>query len=147
MTKEQFKNRMQLIQNFHSEQDTLQVIINKLTDGHSVVIMGEYIVQEIINMIEENLGYKDILTWWLYEDVDKVIWDKNGREYNVRTIDELYDYIARHGDRGGVHVYCTHCKHFRLDDEEIPYCYYEDKCNIKNCEDSMPLIERPYYNL
>lgn len=43
------------------------------------------------------------------------------------------------------HVYCTNCFYFRLDDEELPYCVYEDKCNINNCEDSRPFKERPYY--
>jgi hypothetical protein len=147
MTKKQFIKRVGLIQNYHSEQDTLQVVIDKLTDGYCVVTMGEYIIQDMITMIEEDLGYSDILGWWLYEDVNKVIWDKDGTEYSVRTLDELYDYMVRYGDRGSVHVYCTHCKHFRLDDEEIPYCPYEDKCDINNCEDSMPLVERPYYNI
>lgn len=44
-----------------------------------------------------------------------------------------------------IHVYCTHCKHFRLDDEEIPYCPLEDRCDINNCEDSRPYGERPFY--
>lgn len=44
-----------------------------------------------------------------------------------------------------IHVYCTHCKHFRLDDEEIPYCPWEDRCDINDCEDSRPYGERPFY--
>lgn len=43
------------------------------------------------------------------------------------------------------HVYCTRCKHFRLDDEQVPRCPFEDKCNIYNCEDSMRFEDRPYY--
>ena len=46
---------------------------------------------------------------------------------------------------GNEHVYCTHCQHFRLDDEEIPYCPYEDECCIDNCEDSMEFWLRPCY--
>lgn len=42
-------------------------------------------------------------------------------------------------------VYCTNCIHFRLCDKGIPYCYHEETCNIKNCEDSMPFRERPNY--
>jgi len=34
------------------------------------------------------------------------------------------------------HVYCTDCINFRLDDEELPYCCYEDKCDINDCDDS-----------
>ena len=43
------------------------------------------------------------------------------------------------------YVYCTKCKHFRLSDKNIPYCKYENICNINNCEDSLELKDRPYY--
>ena len=43
------------------------------------------------------------------------------------------------------YVYCTNCRHFRLDDEYIPYCPFEDKCDINDCEDSKTLEDRPYY--
>ena len=94
MTKEQFINRMSLIQNFQSEQETLQVLIDKITDGYNVVTIGNYLVSEMINMIEEDLDYRDILGWWLYEDVEKVIYDKD-KEISVRTLEELYDYIIK----------------------------------------------------
>ena len=43
------------------------------------------------------------------------------------------------------HVYCTHCAYFRLDEEEIPYCFFENECNLDDCEDSRPYEERPKY--
>ena len=43
------------------------------------------------------------------------------------------------------HVYCIRCWNFRLWDEQIPYCMYEDKCELRNCEDSMPFSFRPFY--
>lgn len=43
------------------------------------------------------------------------------------------------------HVYCTQCTYFRIDDEERPYCYHSNECDIGNCEDSMALSERPCY--
>lgn len=43
------------------------------------------------------------------------------------------------------HVYCTNCKWFRIDDEDIPYCPFEDTCDIGNCEDSMSFADRPRY--
>ncbi len=43
------------------------------------------------------------------------------------------------------YVYCTNCKWFRIDDNEIPYCPYEDQCDINDCEDSMSLNYRPYF--
>ena len=43
------------------------------------------------------------------------------------------------------HVYCTKCKWFRIDDEDIPYCPFENTCDIGNCEDSMAYKYRPNY--
>ena len=43
------------------------------------------------------------------------------------------------------HVYCWDCTFFRIDDEERPYCYHENECNIGNCDDSMALYCRPCY--
>jgi hypothetical protein len=95
MTKKQFVDRINLIQKFHIEQYILNSLINKITDGYSIVTIGNSIVQEIIVMIEEDMDCKDILDWWLYEDVDKVLYYKD-KEISVRTLDELYDYIIEY---------------------------------------------------
>lgn len=94
MTKEQFIKRMSLIQNFRSEQDTLSVLINKISDGYPIVTIGDYLVNELIDTISEDIHIedKDLLSWWLYEDVEKVLYD-NETEISVRTLEELYDYI------------------------------------------------------
>ena len=42
-------------------------------------------------------------------------------------------------------VHCTKCRHFRLDDELIPYCPFEDNCDIEDCEDGRNIEERPMY--
>ena len=43
------------------------------------------------------------------------------------------------------YVYCTDCLYFRLDDEGLPYCYNENKCDINDFEDSKPFKNRPCY--
>ena len=34
----------------------------------------------------------DFLSWWLYEDVDKVIYDDD-KKISVKTLEELYNFI------------------------------------------------------
>lgn len=98
MTKEQFIKRINLIQNFHSQQDTLSKLIDRLTDGFSVVDFGGYLVDEIVKMINEDMNIKDedLIFWWLYEDVEKIIYDSKDEENDIRvkTVEELYDYIV-----------------------------------------------------
>ena len=95
MTKEQFIKRIQLIQNFHSEQETLGVLIDKITDGYPIVTIGDYLITEMIDMIEENLDHKDMLEWWLYEDVEKIIYNLDNTVFaDVTKIEDLYDYMT-----------------------------------------------------
>ena len=86
---------MSLVQNFLSEQKTLEALIDKISDGYSVVTIGNYLINEMIDMIEESLSYKDILEWWLFEDVEKKIYDSNGNEIaDVTKLEDLYDYMV-----------------------------------------------------
>lgn len=95
LSKELFIKRMSLISNFSSQQDTISKFIENFSDGHCVVTIGNELINEIIDMLNEsmNIEDKDFLSWWLYEDVDKVIYYED-EEISVRTLEELYDYIV-----------------------------------------------------
>lgn len=96
MNKEQFVRKLHLIQNFHSEQETLSALVNKISDGFSVVTIGDCLVGEIINTINEEMDIddKDLISWWLYENVKKIIYLINGEEVKVETAEELYNYLV-----------------------------------------------------
>lgn len=38
---------------------------------------------------------RDLIYWWLYEDVDKIIYFSD-MEVDVETLDQLYDYIIKY---------------------------------------------------
>lgn len=97
INKDQFTKAMSQIQNLHSQQDTLNKLIDKLTDGFSVVDIGNYVAEELIDMININLELKDtnLLDWWLYEDVEKIIYIDD-KPVKVETLDELWDYIQNY---------------------------------------------------
>ena len=82
------------------------------------------------------------------DKVKKIIMRAEDYNMDEKTIDKFnaIGYTSFQMPIGNIPVYCTNCKHFRLDDEEIPYCPYEEKeCDIRDCEDSRPLRERPMY--
>jgi hypothetical protein len=100
MTRELFKKRMELIGNFFSEQETLNVLVSKLTDGYPIIVFGDSVVTELLNMIAEDFERtdgNDLLDWWLYEKDNRVIYDGEfgEKEISVRSLDELYDYMVR----------------------------------------------------
>jgi hypothetical protein len=50
-------------------------------------------------MINEAMEIEDVdlLDWWLYEDVEKIIYvreEDSQEKISVRTLEELYDYIV-----------------------------------------------------
>jgi len=156
--KETFVKRIGLIQNYNSELETLQVLIDKITDGYSVVTIGDYIINETMWMLSELIDPDDAIfifdyiNWWLYEDVDKVVYIED-KEIKVETPEELYDFLIHFYKKDHIldkdtHVYCTHCKHFAViqqDDGPAPHCPFMDKCCLWDSEDSRPYSERPYY--
>jgi len=96
MNKETFVKCMQQIQNFYSQQEILSDAIEKISDGYCVFTIGNQLVDIILDLINKNLNIKDdlLLGWWLYEDVDKIIYDER-RAISVKTLDELYNYIIQ----------------------------------------------------
>lgn len=87
----------------------------------------------------------------LIETLNELI-ASNGNLTQKETATFILEYIAVLGANNkkpdlDTHVYCTDCRNFRLDDEEIPYCARPNnkKCNGYDMEDSMPFSERPQY--
>lgn len=81
--------------------------------------------------------------------------DDNWTEYSIDGIafaesftsewDVLHVYSEFRELAPDTHVYCTHCKHLRFCDEDLPYCPFQDECDNWNFEDSKAYKERPKY--
>lgn len=96
LSKEDFAKRIALVQNFQSEQQTLGVLINKITDGYPIVTFGNNLIAELIAITAQELNDNDdFISWWLWEDVEKVVWiGEKEQEISVRTVDELYNFLV-----------------------------------------------------
>lgn len=94
MKKEIFIKRMTAILDFSKKQEDLNDAIDKFTDGGAIVTIGDSIIKELLDSIKEAMKIEDsdLLSWWLWEDVEKVIYCEN-KEFKVQTLEELYDYI------------------------------------------------------
>lgn len=79
-----------------------------------------------------------------YNDYTKSFFDKFEKLF-IEEQEETRKKYLEYKNSSYEQVYCTDCKWFRLDDEEIPYCPFEDKCDINNCEDSRSFLDRPCY--
>lgn len=93
MQKEQFKKYITYILDYHKELDKwCDTLGSTLFDAPIFHKVG-YLADAVIDYLGQgNEELTDLISWWLYEDVDKVLYYKD-KEISVKTIDELYNYI------------------------------------------------------
>ena len=71
---------------------------NKLSDLKIETIECKelYYADEIFfKWVKDEFGEagEDLVSWWLYEEVDKIVYEKDGTETNLEDIDALYTYL------------------------------------------------------
>jgi len=131
MTKADFVKRMALLQNFSSQQQTLGLVFEKvLIDGWAIVTFGNSLVEELINSTirEMDIEDKDILSWWLYEDVEKVIYIDE-KPIEVQSAEQLYDYLVN----GNIAADQTKCPDCGIEIEHSSGCISCHVCGYSSC--------------
>lgn len=98
MTREQFKENIRKL-------EAIEDIADKLTDIHIEILDCEelfYAEEIFFDWVKDDFGEngKDLVSWWMYEDVEKKIYESDGKETNLENIDDLYSYLEAH--------YCTY---------------------------------------
>lgn len=94
MNKENFIKTINAYKEFLDTSDKLMELGIDLAEGpitYSIDTIFDSWLQSILN--EEG---QDLVYWWLFEDVDKVITD-NGNEINVEDIEEFTKYLLNNG--------------------------------------------------
>lgn len=93
MQRERFKKYIKHILKYHKELDNWCDTLGSDLFTCPIFLQTGYIIDGLVNCIGlNNDELVDLINWWLYEDVDKVLYYKD-KEISVKTIDELYDYI------------------------------------------------------
>ena len=94
ISKEDFIKRMTAIADFHEEQSMFYEALEPLTDGHFIITMGDKLVDTILDQTNAELHPQDmeLLAWWLYEDVEHLLWIDD-KEVNVEKLEDLYDFM------------------------------------------------------
>lgn len=91
ITKKQFIMLMNAIE----EEDNKLRDIGKYIETYSssYVILYSKISESLVKFLEDYYQ-TDLISWWLYEDVEKVIYENN-QEISLKNIEELYTYINK----------------------------------------------------
>jgi hypothetical protein len=108
MTREKFKDLVYKMQEFSEFYDKLYELGIDVINCKYFEIPGIFFDEMMLREFgEENL---DLITWWMYEDVDHVLYEaenENKIVADLNNIDDLYDYLTEGGRDG-------------LNEEEIP---------------------------
>lgn len=98
ITLELFKEVIDTIKKTDEKQQQLTKAIESTlcTNSYCFVNICSEVSYMLIKLLTEcmNIADKDLISWWLYEDVNKVIWLKDGTEFNVESVEDLYRYIT-----------------------------------------------------
>jgi hypothetical protein len=92
--KELFCEIIELTQKQEKRDEEISEAMSNYTN--SFVSFGHTTVKEaLMRLLREVMGdTDDFIGWWLYEDVEKKVWLKDGTEISLLTVGELYDFLC-----------------------------------------------------
>lgn len=98
LSKEKFKEVIVKIRKQEEINNKISEALNPVCEGNGFFYAGgQYYLSALIDVLKVALEIEDddMLEWWLYEDIDKIIY-KNDEPINVESIDDFYDYLIKH---------------------------------------------------
>lgn len=96
ITLESFKKSIETIEKYNDLQDELYKTLNKITDGNFIVTIGDTLIADILRLLQESLNDEDDwIGWWMYEDVEKIIYySAENRQVDVTKVEDLYNFLV-----------------------------------------------------
>lgn len=100
ISKEEYCKMVKAIQEYDKENNEFSKCFEKFSDTYYICTLGQNLANKTIELLCKLTGdsaknYNDSwLSWWLYESVEKKIYNDIGEETDVSSIEDLYDYLA-----------------------------------------------------
>ena len=94
LSKEKFIEYLTAITKYNEEVDKWINFFNTDIFESPLFIKASDLADIVVSYLsDKNENIKDLINWWLYEDVDKLLFLPNNITIDVETPDKLYDYI------------------------------------------------------
>lgn len=98
LTRKTFVHAIENIKKHEALMAQIHKPLNEISDFPLDLDFSHFHREALLDVLRESMNDTgDVISWWLYEDVDKVItWTENGKEtkYDVTKVDDLYDYLV-----------------------------------------------------
>lgn len=82
--------------NGREEVDKFEEAMKPFFDRSPILTLGQDVRDALSELICVLCGLEkdsDLLEWWAFEDVDKILEVSGGKKYDVTTVEGLYQYI------------------------------------------------------
>lgn len=107
---EMFNKTIKEIQKYNKNTQKLSDAFEKylMENSWCIISIGDNLADQSLKLLAEffkqytELNVYEVITWWLYEDVEKVIYQKNGEatdKIDVSTTKKLYDFLCSYKDK------------------------------------------------
>lgn len=94
INKERFLEIMKVLDDETEKLETLNSAIDSVSDGWVILELGNQYRDLIISFLEEYFHDEDTISWYLYEDVEKKIFDLNDNVlFEIKSYEDLFDYL------------------------------------------------------
>ena len=94
LSKEKFIEYLTVITKYNEEADKWIDFFKADIFESPLFIKASDLADIVVSYLSDNnADIEDLISWWLYEDVDKLIFLPDGTTIDVETSDKLYDYI------------------------------------------------------
>lgn len=103
LTRKTFVHAIENIKKHEALMAKIHEPLNEIGDFPLDLDFSQFHREALLDVLHEAMNDTgDVISWWLYEKVEKVItWTENGKEiqYDVTKVDDLYDYLVTENKR------------------------------------------------
>ena len=96
ISREEFTELVDAIQHSNDELIKIENFIEAYTDSY--VIIKHELRDRLVKFLDNHFGGDAWVSWWLYEDVDKIIGLEDGTEIDVNDVNKFYDFLVSLGE-------------------------------------------------
>lgn len=100
ISKEDYCNMVKQIQSYNKEIYEFSECMQKFSNTYYLSTIGSNLCSALVELLSKLTNdycgntYNDtLLSWWLYEDVEKKIYNDDNSFIDVTNIEDLYDYL------------------------------------------------------
>jgi hypothetical protein len=102
ISREEFIKTLDIIKKGFKRREKFEKSVSNVSDSFFICNIGEEWLDQLVHLLEVEMNdepnpkYGSMISWWLWEDVEKKIWwEEDGKKFerSLKTPVQLYNYL------------------------------------------------------